>query len=89
MILAALAVQFINTDQSQQMGQAELQAYTVYKNIDNTEQGTGTAIEHSVLNALVIVTVIGIMTFGIVLLYKYRYVFFIYALLLLLMPLLN
>lgn len=75
MILAALASVYINTDASRQFGEEQFaSAYNVWQ-VDNDGSGhAGKNLIVSVGNTLVMVLVIGTMTFGIVLLYKYRYV---------------
>ena len=71
MILAALAVTFVNTPETIQQGEALMsQAYHVWKVGENDSTSKQLALDFA--NGLVIVTVIGTMTFGIVLLYKYR-----------------
>lgn len=71
MILAALAVTYVNTPETIQQGEALMsQAYHVWK-VDSGDS-TGKQLALDFANGLVIVTVIGTMTFGIVLLYKYR-----------------
>lgn len=72
MILAALSVIFISTDESRAEGEQEMSAYTVWTIDDSGNTSTAQNVEMSLLNALVIVSVICCMTFGIVLLYKYR-----------------
>jgi hypothetical protein len=72
MILAALAVTFINTPQTLQEGaQVMGEAYHVWK-VDIENDSTSKQLLADFVNGLAIVTVIGTMTFGIVLLYKYR-----------------
>jgi len=72
MVLAALAVTYINTPQTIQQGAALMsQAYHVWS-VDTDNDSTSKQIFKDFANGLVIVTVIGTMTFGIVLLYKYR-----------------
>ena len=72
MILAALAVTFVNTPQTIQQGEAIMsQAYHVWS-VDAENDSTSKQLFLDFANGLVIVTVIGTMTFGIVLLYKYR-----------------
>mmetsp|Transcript_35107 Transcript_35107/g.74077 ORF Transcript_35107/g.74077 Transcript_35107/m.74077 type:complete len:725 (-) Transcript_35107:107-2281(-) len=71
MILAALAVTYVNTPLTIQQGEALMsQAYHVWKVGENDSTSKQLALDF--MNGLVIVTVIGTMTFGIVLLYKYR-----------------
>lgn len=71
MILAALAVTYVNTPETIQQGEALMsQAYHVWKVGENDSTSKQLALDF--MNGLVIVTVIGTMTFGIVLLYKYR-----------------
>lgn len=72
MILAALAVTYINTPQTLQEGaQVMSDAYHVWK-VDIENDSTSKQLVADFVNGLAIVTVIGTMTFGIVLLYKYR-----------------
>jgi len=72
MILAALAVTFINTPQTLQEGaQVMGEAYHVWK-VDIENDSTSKQLVADFVNGLAIVMVIGTMTFGIVLLYKYR-----------------
>ena len=72
MILAALAVTYVNTPETIQQGADMMsQAYHVWK-VDADTDSTSRQIVLDFANGLVIVTVIGTMTFGIVLLYKYR-----------------
>jgi presenilin 1 len=71
MILSALAVVFINNDQTIEQGQEQMsQAYQVWK-ID-VNDSVWTNIAMSLANGLVMVTVICLMTFVIVLLYKFE-----------------
>ncbi|KAL7529536.1 hypothetical protein ACHAXR_003015, partial [Thalassiosira sp. AJA248-18] len=71
MVLAALAVTYVNTPETIQQGEALMsQAYHVWKVGENDSTSKQLALDFA--NGLVIVTVIGTMTFGIVLLYKYR-----------------
>jgi len=72
MILAALAVTYVNTPETIADGAALMsQAYHVWK-VDAENDSTSKQLALDFANGLVIVTVIGTMTFGIVLLYKYR-----------------
>mmetsp|Transcript_5538 Transcript_5538/g.12620 ORF Transcript_5538/g.12620 Transcript_5538/m.12620 type:complete len:642 (-) Transcript_5538:74-1999(-) len=72
MILAALAVTYVNTPETIRQGEALMsQAYHVWK-VDGENDSTSKQLVLDFANGLVIVTVIGTMTFGIVLLYKYR-----------------
>ena len=76
MILAALAVVFINTEESLIQGEREMsQFYTVFKSDDTTRanQSIGTNLAQSIGNSFIIVTFIGAVTFLIVILYKYRF----------------
>lgn len=71
MILAALAVIYINTDETKAAGALALdQTYQVFS--ISEEQNAATSLGLGLVNALVIVCVIGVMTFLLVLLYKYR-----------------
>lgn len=72
MILAAMAVTYINTPETIQQGeQLMAQAYHVWK-VDAETDSTSKQLALDFANSLVIVSAIGTMTFGIVLLYKYR-----------------
>ena len=71
MILAAVAVIYINTDETKAQGeQALAKSYQVFEISD--DQSAVTSIGLGLVNSLIIVAVIGTLTFGIVLLYKYR-----------------
>ncbi len=71
MILAAVAEMYINTDQTKAQGeQALAKSYQVFEISD--DQSAVTSIGLGLFNSLVIVAVIGSLTFVIVLLYKYR-----------------
>lgn len=71
MMLAALAVVYINTEETISDGQkAMASAYTVWKL--NSSTSNSESLFMSVANALVIVSVICCMTFFIVILYKYK-----------------
>ena len=72
MVLAALAVTYINTPETIEQGEKLMsQAYHVWKTDAETDS-TSKQLALDFANSLVIVTAIGTMTFGIVLLYKYR-----------------
>lgn len=72
MVLAALAVTYINTPETIQQGEKLMsQAYHVWK-VDAETDSTSKQLAVDFMNSLVIVSAIGAMTFGIVLLYKYR-----------------
>ena len=76
MFLSAMAVIFINNDQTIAQGEEQMsQAYQVWKIDDDDSIWTNIAI--SLANGLVMVTVICLMTFVIVLLYKYECMFFL------------
>ena len=71
MILAAVAEIYINTDETKAQGeQALAKSYQVFEISD--DQSAATSIGLGLFNSLVIVAVIGCLTFVIVLLYKYR-----------------
>lgn len=71
MIMTALSVIFINTEETLAQGEQALSdAYEVFDN--SSTSSTAATLGFSLLNALIIVSVICAMTFGIVLLYKYR-----------------
>ena len=75
MILAAVSVMYINTDETKEQGeQALAKSYQVFTISD--DQSAATSIGLGLFNSLVIVAVIGCLTFVIVLLYKYRCVSF-------------
>lgn len=74
MTLAALAAVYINNEMTMEMGEEQFaSAYNVWK-IDNSAGGAsnGKQLAASIVNTLVMITVIAAMTFGIVILYKYR-----------------
>lgn len=71
MILAALASVFINDDESRELGEEQFaSAYNVWQ-VDKSGN-VGKNLLASVGNTFIMVLAIGSMTFGIVLLYKYR-----------------
>ncbi|KAL3769006.1 hypothetical protein ACHAWO_006772 [Cyclotella atomus] len=70
MLLSSLAVIYINTDESKAIGEEALGMYQAFDISDDASSATSLGL--SLINALIIVTVIGAMTFVIVLLYKYR-----------------
>lgn len=72
MILSALCVTHIWTDQSRSLGAQEMASYEAFKMEDTSTSSVWENGVRALLNALIIVTFIGTMTFGIVLLYKYR-----------------
>lgn len=72
MVLAAMAVTYINTPETIAQGEQLMsQAYHVWK-VDAETDSTSKQLAVDFANSLVIVSAIGAMTFGIVLLYKYR-----------------
>jgi presenilin 1 len=72
MVLAALAVVIINTEDTVQAGEAAMSsAYQVWE-VDSVSNSNGENLFRSLANALVMICVIGGMTFVIVFLYKYR-----------------
>ena len=72
MVLSAVAVIFMTTEQSkEETTEALTNSYTVLRNDDDTQSGAR-MVGQSLVNALVIVCVIAAVTFIIVLLYKYR-----------------
>jgi len=76
MILAALAVVFINTEQTLQQGEQQLAEFYTYFKTDSSassQQSTGTNLIYSIGNSFIIVSFIGGVTFLIVLLYKFRF----------------
>ena len=78
MILAALAVTFVTTPSNKRMMEESMShSYTVFDVSDNTDSGdhhrsNAGKLGLSLVNGLVMVSVIAALTFGIVLLYKYR-----------------
>lgn len=70
MILSALAVVYINNEETLADGAATMAE--AYQYFDTTNAGTFSTLLLSLLNGLIMVTVIGMMTFVIVLLYKYN-----------------
>lgn len=73
MILAALAVVVINTQQTIQAGEEAMsQAYQVWQ-VDSASNSNGENLARSLGNAAIMITVIGCMTFVIVFLYKMRF----------------
>jgi presenilin 1 len=74
MILAALSAVFVNNDETMEAGEEQFAtAYNVWK-IDDSAGGAsnGVHLAASIVNTFVMILVIGTMTFGIVILYKYR-----------------
>jgi hypothetical protein len=72
MVLAALATIYINTEESQAEGEQALSGtYNVYST-GNADNSNGQQLGESLINGIVIVSVICAVTFLIVLLYKYR-----------------
>ena len=72
MILSALAVIVINTPETMADFSSNLAAAYQVWSLDPENDGTGKTLEKSLANSLVMVSAIGAMTFGIVILYKYR-----------------
>lgn len=70
MVLSALSVVYINTRASIQQGEQALAAYEAFGNSSTNSNAENLGV--SLVNALIIVSVICVMTFAIVLLYKYR-----------------
>jgi presenilin 1 len=71
MILAALAVQYVNTDATRATGEAVFdQTYQIFT-LSN-DQSAVTNLGLGLVNALVIVCILTVLTFVIVLLYKYK-----------------
>ena len=70
MLLSSLSVIYINTEQSKAMGEEALGVYQAFTISEDASSATSLGL--SLINALIIVTAIGAMTFVIVLLYKYR-----------------
>lgn len=73
MVLAALAVVFINTDATREAGkEAMATAYQVW-NVDDSSMNKGETLALSLANAFVMICVIGLMTFLVVFLYRMRF----------------
>lgn len=70
MILSALVVIYINTDETIEAGEDALSVYETFH--PSSEASTAQNLGISLVNTLIMVSVIGAMTFVIVLLYKYR-----------------
>ena len=71
MLLSALSVIYISTPESKAQGEENLNnSYIVLRGSEDDTNGK--KLGQSVVNGLIIVSVIGVMTFVIVLLYKYR-----------------
>mmetsp|Transcript_2046 Transcript_2046/g.2898 ORF Transcript_2046/g.2898 Transcript_2046/m.2898 type:complete len:505 (-) Transcript_2046:1841-3355(-) len=70
MILSALTVIYINTDETIEAGEDALSVYETFH--PSSEASTAQNLGISLVNTLIMVCVIGAMTFVIVLLYKYR-----------------
>lgn len=70
LILTALCVVYINTEQTMAQGEAALSS--TYEAFNNNTDSNAQTLGISLLNALIIVSVICAMTFVIVLLYKYH-----------------
>jgi len=73
MILSALAVNYINTEQTKKSGEEALSSWQLSTYLDVSEdQSAATSLGLGLMNSLIIVSFIGAMTFVLVLLYKYR-----------------
>jgi len=78
MILAGLAVTYVSTPSTKRMLQESMSnSYTVFDVSDNTDGGgshhnNAEKLGLSLINGLIMISFIAILTFGIVLLYKYR-----------------
>lgn len=71
MVLSALSVVFINTEETIEQGEEEMsRAYVVWETDEDGSSGEN--LLKSIGSSLIIVSVICLMTFAIVLLYKYR-----------------
>eukprot|EP00529_Nitzschia_sp_RCC80_P012003 CAMPEP_0113505560 /NCGR_PEP_ID=MMETSP0014_2-20120614/35391_1 /TAXON_ID=2857 /ORGANISM="Nitzschia sp." /LENGTH=561 /DNA_ID=CAMNT_0000400899 /DNA_START=164 /DNA_END=1850 /DNA_ORIENTATION=- /assembly_acc=CAM_ASM_000159 len=70
MVLSALAVVYVNDEATLEYGAAAMNA--AYATFDTTNASGIKSIALGLLNGLIMVAAIGAMTFGIVLLYKYR-----------------
>lgn len=82
MILAAVAVVFLNTPESLQAGaEAYARTYQVF-DVNTDSQTNAQTLGVSIANTFIIVSAICLMTFVVVLLYKYRCLFFLYGYLL-------
>jgi presenilin 1 len=71
MVLAALSVCWINTDETRSQGEAAMAAAYQVWNVDSQSAGSTLAI--SLANALVMVSAICAMTFVVVLLYRFKF----------------
>jgi presenilin 1 len=72
MVLSALAVVYINNEETLEQGAQQMaEAYQVW-NVDDSSSSVGMNIAYSLANSLIMVTFICMMTFVIVLLYKYN-----------------
>lgn len=72
MVLSALAVVYINNEDTLEQGEQQMaQAYQVW-NVDDNSSSVGMSIAYSLANSLVMVSVICLMTFVIVLLYRFN-----------------
>lgn len=75
MVLSALSVVFLNSAQSRINGEMEMASYSVWK-VDDTQRASNSSGKNLLLslgNTFVMVCFIVTLTFGIVLLYKYRF----------------
>eukprot|EP00536_Pseudo-nitzschia_multiseries_P002229 jgi/Psemu1/322463/estExt_fgenesh1_pg.C_290046 len=75
MVLSALAVVFINNEATMEEGAASMAE--AYQYFDTSNASALSTVLLSLLNGLIMVSVIGAMTFGIVLLYKYNCMWFL------------
>jgi presenilin 1 len=74
MILSALAVVYVNTDETRAEGeQAMATAYQMWNLNNSGSNSNGQALALSLANALVMVSVICCMTFVIVIIYRFKY----------------
>mmetsp|Transcript_32888 Transcript_32888/g.75693 ORF Transcript_32888/g.75693 Transcript_32888/m.75693 type:complete len:537 (-) Transcript_32888:228-1838(-) len=71
-VLAAASTNYIQTESSRTSGESALGAYITFQIPEDDTQTNSARLGYGVLNSLIIVSFIGGMTYGIVLLYKYR-----------------
>lgn len=73
MLLSALSVLYLTTEATRATTQTTLtNSYSVLRDDDGSDRSGASQLGRSLVNALVMVSVVTLMTFGMVLLYKYR-----------------